>query len=86
MNPLTYMELKQKSDNYAPLDLAIELGFEEALNLARHMLINEEWDESLQQYATNLLEEVKKKYPEKWNSNGKYDAFLGYAYDIVLKL
>ncbi len=85
MNPLTYMELKQKSDNYAPLDLAIELGFGEALNLARQMLINEEWDESLQQYATNLLEEVKKKYPEKWNSNWKYDAFLGYAYDIVLK-
>ncbi len=85
MNSLPYLELKQKSKNYAPSDLAIELGFVEALNLAHQMLINEEWDESLQEYATNLLEEIRKKYPEKWNSNWKYDAFLGYAYHIILK-
>lgn len=85
MNSLTYTELKQKSENYAPLDLVSELGFEKTLNVARQMLTSEEWDESLQEYATKLLEEIRKKYPEKWNLNWKYDAFLGYAYDIVLK-
>lgn len=85
MNSLTYIDLKQKSDNYTPSDLVRELGFEETLRIARQMLINEEWDESLQEYATKLLEEIRKKYPEKWNSNWKYEAFLGYAYDIVLK-
>lgn len=53
--------------------------------MARHMLINEEWDESLQAYAADLLEEIRKKYPEKWNANWKYDALLGYAYHIILK-
>ncbi len=85
MNSLTYIELKQKSEKYAPSDLATEFGFEKALNIARYMVINEEWDECLQDYATNLLEEIKKKYIEKWTSNWKYDAFLGYAYDIVSK-
>lgn len=85
MSSLTYTKLKQKSNNYVPTDLVNELGFENTLNIAHKMLINEEWDESLQTYATNLLEELKKKYSEKWNSNWKYDAFLGYAYDIVLK-
>jgi tetratricopeptide (TPR) repeat protein len=48
------------------------------------MLRDEKWEESLQEYATKLLEEIRKKYPEKWNSSWKYDAFLGYAYDIIL--
>jgi hypothetical protein len=85
MTPLTYSELKQKSISYKPSDLVDELGFEDTLNMARHMLNNKKWDESLQEYATNLLEELRKKYFEKWNSNWKYDAFLGYAYDIILK-
>ncbi len=85
INSLSYMELKQKSEIYSPVDLANKLAFEEALNLARNMLINEEWDESLQTYAVSLLEEIRKAYPEKWNLNWRYDAFLGYAYDIILK-
>lgn len=85
MNSLSYMKLKQKSENYSPSDLVIELGFGEALKLAHSMLINDTWDESLQEYATSLLEEIRRKYPEKWNSNWRYDAFLGYAYDIILK-
>lgn len=83
MNLLRYKELKHKSESYTPSDLAYELGFERSLNIARDMLINEEWDESLQEYAVHLLEEIRKKVPEKWNSSWRYDAFLGYAYDIV---
>lgn len=85
MNHVIYKELKQRSINYTPTNLVADLGFMEALSIARLMLLNDEWDESLQTYATNILEEIKNKYPEKWNSSWKYDAFLGYAYDIVLK-
>lgn len=84
MNPLTYEELKQTSISHTPSNLLNEIKFEKTLEIARRMLINEEWDETLQEYSINLLEELKKKYCEKWNSNWKYDAFLGYAYDIVL--
>lgn len=85
MKPLTYIELKQKSENYKPSELINNLGFENAIHLAHQMLNNQEWDQSLQEFATNLLEEIREKYSEKWNSNWKYDAFLGYAYDIILK-
>jgi hypothetical protein len=85
MKSFTYTELKMKSLSFAPLSLAKELGFEGTLSIARSMLFNEEWDESLQEYATNLLEWAREIYPEKWNPNWKYDAFLGHAYDITLK-
>lgn len=84
MNLFSYTELKRKSDDNEPSSLDV-LGFEETLVIARQMLNNEEWDEDLQGYAVNLLEELQHKYSEKWNSNWKYDAFLGYAYDIILK-
>lgn len=85
MKILNYPELKMKALNYTPLSLVKELGFERTLNVARLMLLNEKWDEDLQEYATNLLEWLREKHSEEWNSNWKYDAFLGYAYDITLK-
>ena len=85
MTNLTYVELKKRSNNSSPLALAETLSFDEALRLACDMLKNEEWDESLQEYATSLLEELRKNNQEKWNSSWKYDALLGYAYHIILK-
>lgn len=85
MNKTNYIILKEKSLNFNPLNLADILGFEDGLRLAYDMLFNEEWDESLQEYATSVLEELRRKYPDEWNSSWKYDAFLGYAYDIILK-
>ena len=85
MNSFNYLELIQQSEKFTPLELAKNLGFKESLRCAQKMLVNEEWDESLQEYATKLLEEVQKIYSADWSSNWKYDAFLGYAYDIVLK-
>ena len=32
-----------------------------------------------------MLEAMREKYPEKWNSSWKFDGLLGYAYDITLK-
>ncbi len=85
MSKLNYTELKQKSIDYCPLDLINRLGFEKAVTIARYMLVNEEWDGSLQEYAINILEELRQKYPEEWDTNWKYDALLGYAYHIILK-
>ncbi len=85
MNDEKYLKLKQKSSNYSPSTLINSLEFNEALLIACDMLNNEEWDEPLQEYAANILEELRKKYPEKWNANWKYDAFLGYAYHVTLK-
>lgn len=85
MSKSEYTKLKQKSSSNSPSDLVDTLRFDEALRLACDMLNNEEWDESLQEYATSILEELRKKYPKKWNDNWKYDALLGYAYHIILK-
>jgi len=85
MNDEKYLTLKQKSNSCSPSILIDSLGFNEALLIACDMLNNEEWDESLQAYATNILEELRKKYPEEWDANWKYDALLGYAYHIILK-
>lgn len=85
MSDEKYFKLKQKSALYSPSSLVSLLSFNEILHLACEMLNNEKWDESLQEYATNVLEELRKKFPEKWNANWKYDALLGYAYHIILK-
>ena len=85
MSSFTYAELKQKSNIYQTDDLVENLGFEKSLLMARAMLSNKEWDTALHEYATKLLEEMEKKYPEKWNSSWMYDALLGYAYDIIYK-
>jgi hypothetical protein len=69
MNKTIYTKLKQRSCSYSPSDLVNTLSFDEALRLACDMLNNEEWDESLKEYVTSILEELRKKYPEKWNDS-----------------
>ncbi len=85
MRNSSYISLKQKSNDYKPSELVNLLSFNKGLRIACDMLNNDEWDESLQEYAANLLEELRKTYPEKWNSTWRYDALLGYAYHIILK-
>lgn len=80
-----YTRLKQKSNDFTPIQLANALGFDEALHMACNMLNNEKWDENLQEYATSLLEEIRTRHPKQWNSTWRHDALLGYAYHITLK-
>lgn len=80
-----YEELKLLSKSSTPKELANKLSFDDGLFLAKNLLNNDEWDDELQEYATNLLEEIREKHPIQWNSSWKFDAFLGYAYHIVLK-
>jgi hypothetical protein len=83
MNQMSYNELKQKSQSDSASNLVDQLGFEASILVARDMLNDEEWDAALQEYAVQLLEGARGKFPDQWNSDWKYDAFLGYAYDIV---
>ncbi len=80
-----YLKLQLITQTYNPSELIVSLGFNNTIRMAIDMLNNEEWEESLQEYATNLLEELRKTCPEKWNASWQYDALLGYAYHIILK-
>jgi hypothetical protein len=82
---IKYQDLKQIARGYKPLAFIKIFGFSKSVSTACSMLNNEEGDENLQQYATNLLEELKRTYIKKWNADWKYDALLGYAYDITLQ-
>lgn len=79
-----YEELKNISKMNSPKGLIETMNFDSGILLSKKMLNNEEWDEELQKYAAKILEELRKKYPDEWNSSWKYDAFLGYVYDIIL--
>lgn len=85
MNTFTYDELKKKTQDYTVVDFVSHFGFDTSIHIARAMLNNDQWDDSLQNYATNLLETLRSKYPQKWDSTWRYDAILGYAYDIIFK-
>lgn len=76
------MELKQMSTG-STYELINSMGFEKTLQVVHQMLNDKEWDESLHHYATQLLEALREKHFLEWNSHWKYDAFLGYAYEIV---
>ncbi len=83
MKDLNYEELKSISENQAPPNIVDSIGFEKTLYLVHQLLNDKEWDESLHEYGALLLENLRRSYPKEWNSHWKYDAFLGYAYDII---
>lgn len=85
MNNEKYFELKNISSSHTPNELIESIDFKNAINIACEMLNNQEWDETLHEFATSILELLRIKYPEKWNLSWKYDALLGYAYNIILK-
>lgn len=84
MNTSSYLELKKKSLNTNPQHFAQSLEFDEIINIACNMLHNEEWDNDLQKYAIQVLEALRKRSPNQWNATWRYDAILGYAYDVIL--
>ena len=69
MNKKNFTELREISTTYNPVDVVNRLEFDAVLHLTYDMLNNDKWDESLQEYATSILEQLRRKYPEKWNSS-----------------
>jgi len=84
MNIFSYQELKELVQKYAPEELSELFGFSKTIRLVRNLVHSGEWDEDLYNYAIELLKQLCKEYPERWNSDWHYEAFLGYIYDIVL--
>ena len=70
------------SKKYSPSVLAENLRFVDALLLSRKMLEDELWDDKIQTFAIELIKSIKKAYPKEWGNDWRYDAYLGYAYDL----
>jgi len=70
---------------FYPSQVAKELGFKNAMLVAYKMLYNEAWQEYMQEYAVTLLFTLRGMYPTDFNSDWKWDAFLGAACDLTLK-
>jgi len=70
-------------EQFQPHQVAEFLGFDNSLKLAYRLLYNAKWDEDLQDYAILLICEVKTFYPDEWEKDWRFDAFLGSAYDVV---
>lgn len=73
------------ADEYQANVLAEILSFKDGRNLAYKMLFNEERDDSLQDYATELLQEIRKNHSEEWSADWKNDVFLGDACYMTMK-
>lgn len=79
--------LKKENDriyqNYSQDTVAAFLGFKDSLRLAYRLLYNAAWKEDPQRYAAHLIEAVKNRFPDDWNQDWRYEAFLGSAYGVL---
>lgn len=89
MNVVT--ELINKKDWYAianqytPKLMVHYLSFKEGMLLAYQMLFNEERDDGIRDYAAELLEEIRKAYPNEWSGDWRNDVFLGDACYLTMR-
>lgn len=72
-------------EQYKPKVLADNLSFDEGRILAYKLLCNEELDNDLRDYATDLLQELRNIYPIEWSEDWKNDVFLGDACYLTMK-
>lgn len=80
----SYKELTQISETLTPSELVRIFDFDEVIDIVCDILNDGEWDEDLQLYGTRALRKLREEHSNKWNSNWKYDALLGYASNIIL--
>ncbi len=64
---------------YAPSEVASSLSFKNGLQVGYQLLYNQNWDESLQQYAVELFYKIREVYLDMWDESWEYDALLGLA-------
>jgi len=83
-NTFSYQELKELVQEYAPEQVIELFGFSKIIRLVRNLVYSGEWDEDLYNYAIELLEQLRKECPERWNSDWHYDGMLGHVCQIVL--
>lgn len=89
MSEISNLILKKKwhtiVNQYQPKVLAESLSFKEGMNLVYKMLFNEERDDSLRDYATELLQEIRQTHFAQWSIDWKNDVFLGDACYMTMK-
>ena len=83
MKTSKYKMLKKKTENFSSSELAQLVSFKEGIRIACDMLRNDEHDDELHIYAVNFLKNLRKTYREKWSFSWKFDALLGYSYDVA---
>ena len=79
---LTYQELEKLSSRNVDFIVSND-SFDNILKISKQLLNNEKWEPSLQEFAVKVLERLKVLNPVKWNSDWRYEAFLGHAYNII---
>lgn len=62
------------------------LDFDGAMRAAYQMLHNEEGYLSLREYATDVLEALRKVESSRWNSDWRYEAFLAFVADRARRI
>lgn len=89
MNKISSLILKNEwhiiVNQYQPKTLAESLSFKEGRDLVYKMLFNEERDDSLRDYATELLQEIRQTHFAEWSTDWKNDVFLGDACYMTMK-
>ncbi|MGA8165616.1 MAG: hypothetical protein WB791_11470 [Waddliaceae bacterium] len=89
MNPVLDLlkknKLKEISQKYQPDEVLEFLSFKDGMILSCKLLLNEEMDDNLREYAVKLIEKYRQSYPKEWNENWRNDVFLGDAYHLIMK-
>lgn len=71
--------------NWNPKLIVEKLAYEECMCLAYRMLINEQADDNLMNFAVDLLQVIRKKNLQNWESDWRNDLFLGDACHITMR-
>jgi len=78
-------KLKEISQNYKPNEIIKNLSFKDGMLLGYQLLLNDEMDDILREYAVNLIEENRQAHPKEWDEDWRNDIFLGDAYYLIMK-
>lgn len=88
---LDYKDLIKTSDwnsimEFYDVDTLVKIvPFKEVIILACRMLYNKGWDGEIQNYATDLLQAIRRNSSKEWNACWKLDILLGLACEITLR-
>jgi hypothetical protein len=72
------------ANNFEVETLAKELSFEKGMFVATQLLFNEDRDDGLREFATQLLQKIRSSHPSEWSSDWKNDVLLGDASYITM--
>lgn len=77
--------LKVISQKYKPSQIMDFLSFKDGMIFCSKLLLNEEMDDDLRDYAVRIIEEYRRTYPKEWDKDWRNDIFLGDAYYLIMK-